>query len=290
MALLSDIVAAPAPTPAVAGRGVLSGILREQAGLSKQHPAVREDELTRFDDYPAIRRQLFNSVERALAEAEPVRNDKYTLTLADVAYADPDTLSRAKHKEAVLQNKSLSRRLRGRWLLTDNATGEVVNKTNLKTLINVPYLTDHGTYVREGVEYTLPNQLRMRPGVYVRTTSDGYPEAQVNVRPGTGRSFRPYMDPETSVFHMKIGGRTVPMYPVLRAMEVSDDQLKAAWGEDIWRANRDAKVRAHALHWLKETEEAGRRRLTGALPVDTEQDEDPSPDEAQEKTDDTDTD
>ena len=103
--------------------------------------------------------------------------------------------------------------------------------------MNVPYYTDRGTIINNGSEYTVANQLRLRPGVYTRVRRSGDVETQFNVRPGTGRGFRLRMEPSTGVVTVNVGHANMPLYPLLRALGVTDKQMIKAWGADVAYAN-----------------------------------------------------
>jgi hypothetical protein len=72
--------------------------------------------------------------------------------------------------------------------------------------------------VLNGVEWTLGNQLRLRPGVFVRKTHAGEFEAHVNVAPGTGSTHHYAIDPKTKVFKVRVGQSNIPLAPLLRRM------------------------------------------------------------------------
>ena len=208
------------------------------------------EDLIDYSDYPRVRQLLFDRTLQATQEAFPISNDRYTLALSDVQYKGPEHYTKADEKEAKLRGKSLTRRLTGRWAVTDNATGQVVSRSKPRTLMNVPYMTSHGTFIRNGVEYTVAKQFRLRPGVYTRITDDGRTESQFNAQPRTGTSFRVFMEPDSSIFYMKHGGNKVPLYPVLRAMGVNEDVLRERWGKKILEANRAMEHKPHAIAWI----------------------------------------
>ena len=209
-----------------------------------------DPDLLDYADYPKMRKLIFDSTQQALQQAFPISNDRYTLTLADVNYKGPEHYTKADEKKARLRGKSLTRRLTGAWIVTDNATGQVVSRSRPRTVVNVPYMTANGTFIRNGVEYTVSKQFRLRPGVYTRITDDGHPESQFNAQPRTGSSFRIFMDPASSVFYMKHKGNKVPLYPVLQAMGVNDDALKQRWSDSILQANRVMAHKPHATSWI----------------------------------------
>ena len=240
-------------------------------------PKVFEEQLTRLDDFPKRRQMILDRVQASVLKAFPVENATHQLRVTDVHYTGPDHYTKAQWKKALLANQTLTRKLTGNFELVDKASGQVLQKSGRKTLMNVPYLTDTGTFVRNGIEYGIPLQLRMRPGVYAHFTADGYPEAQFNIKPGTGSGFRIYMDPESSVFYLTSGARKVPLYPVLQTMQVPDEELEKRWGKEIFQVNKAQRTSPHAIRWINETVIRGQRYLAkDALP---EVEEDPGTDE-----------
>jgi DNA-directed RNA polymerase beta subunit len=191
-----------------------------------------------FGDVGALRTNIF---ERALSSAqsvEPIQNDLYTLKLHDVNYAGPERYSRADQKKAVLTRGSLARKMVGTWSLIDNKTQQPI-ASRPTTIANVPYLTDSGTFVNRGVEYTLAHQLRLRPGVFTREKDNGELEAHVNTLPGKGRSHRYYMDPQTGVFKIQIGQAQIPLMPLLKTLGVQEQDIRKAWGNEITAVNME---------------------------------------------------
>jgi DNA-directed RNA polymerase subunit beta len=189
-----------------------------------------------FGDIPALRTNIFNQALTSAQSIEPIKNDLYTLQLSDVQYSGPERYTKADQKKAVLSRGSLGRRLQGTWMLTDNKSGQAVAQRQA-TLAQVPYLTDSGTFVNRGVEYTLAHQLRLRPGVYTRQKENGELESHVNTLPGKGRSHRYYLDPQTGIFKIQVGQAQIPLMPLLKTLGVQDKQLREAWGNEITAVN-----------------------------------------------------
>lgn len=186
----------------------------------------------------ATRAGIFNTVAEHARNIQPIQNDLYTLHLSDVDYEGPERFTKKDHKQAVLSHGSLARKLRGTWNLTDNKTGQVIANKRA-TLANVPYMTDAGTFVHNGVEYTLAHQMRLRPGVYTREKDNGELEAHVNVLPGKGRMHRYFLDPKTGVFKINIGQAQIPLMPLLKAVGVPEQDIRKAWGNELTAANME---------------------------------------------------
>lgn len=190
-----------------------------------------------FDDMPAMRTALFDRVLNAAATMQPMRNQRHTLRLVNPQYIDPDDVPVQKQKEAILTNGSLGRRLRGTWELVDNATDTVLDRRT-QTIAKVPYVTNRGTIVNNGNEYTVANQLRLRPGIFTRIKDNGEIEAHANMLPGKGFSHRYFLDPEKGAFYIRFEQAKIPLMPMLRALGATDKQLQEAWGNDLWVTNK----------------------------------------------------
>ena len=215
-----------------------------------------------FGDAPTTRKLIFDNVFNAATALQPVKNQQHTLQLADIGYEGPEEYSKQDVKQAVLRGTSLTRRLRGTWQLTDNATGQPIAERRT-TLANVPYLTDDGLFINRGVGYTLANQLRLSPGVFARKKQNGELEAHVNVLPGKGRGHRIFMDPASGVFKLNMAQANMPLYPLLRAMGATDQQLRETWGNDLAGINA-AKNDGSVIRKLYER--VARNRVEGADP------------------------
>lgn len=194
------------------------------------------DDLREFDDPKKTRKFIYDGVLDAVQKRFPVEDDNFKLELVNARYGGPQDFSLKQQKQALISNRNLRTPIVGTWRLTDKATGKVLDERE-DTIMQVPYYTDRGTVINNGSDYTVVNQMRLRPGVYSRRKKNGELECHFNVRPRTGRSFRFGMDPETGIFTLNTGQANIPLYPVLKAIGVSDDQIKDAWGAEVALAN-----------------------------------------------------
>jgi len=200
-----------------------------------QKPANKK-QMREFGDAVATRQQIYDNVLNAANTLEPLSNQRHTLRVSGVSYIDPETLPLSVQKEAILSGKTLSRRIQGTWELVDNASGKVIDSRK-QTLARVPYMTDRGTFVHNGNEYTVSNQMRLRPGIFTRVKDNGEIEAHANLIPGKGVSHRYFLDPEKGVFYVRIGQAKIPLTPLLKALGAKDRDLQEAWGNDLYMTN-----------------------------------------------------
>ncbi len=181
----------------------------------------------RFGDSIGTRKAIYDSVLNAARAFAPATNNQYTLGLQNVDYDGRDNFTKAEQKKAILSGSTLGRSLRGDWVLTDPTGAEVSRKRAL--LARVPHMTERGTFIVNGSEYSLAHQMRLRPGIYTRQQENGEIEAHVNVK--SGRAHKLFLDPATGIFRIKIGQARIPLVPLLKTMGVTDKQLRESWGD-----------------------------------------------------------
>lgn len=190
--------------------------------------------LRSFIDAPATRTAIMDNVLEAVQKRFPVEDDDVRLELRDVKYEGPTSYTLKQQKDALLNNRRLGCRIAGTWRLIDKRTGQVLDERR-DGVLRVPYYTDRGTIINNGNEYTVISQARLSPGVYVRKKQNGELESQFNVANGLG--FRIGLDKETGALNMSIGQGHVPLYPVLHALGVSDDDMRKSWGSEVTSVN-----------------------------------------------------
>jgi DNA-directed RNA polymerase subunit beta len=199
-------------------------------------PVSSDMDYREFGDTNKTRSRIYENVLNAARGIEPISNERHTLRLVDVDYQDPDRVSKRDQKAAILNGLTRGRRLRGTWELVDNLSQQVIDRKK-SVLATVPHLTERGTFINNGTEYTLKNQQRLLPGVYTRVRDNGEIESHANIMPGKGVSHRYFLDPEKGQFKIRIGQGTVSLTPLLKAMGATPEQLKEVWGRDLFVSN-----------------------------------------------------
>ena len=189
-------------------------------------------------DFATVGQRIRDNVVKAIETRFPVVGEKYTLKVENVHYEKPKQTALKEEKEVLLNDGSLNDRLKGTWVLYDNATGAEVSRKNA-TLLNVPRMTSRGTFIRNGSEIGLKHMFRLRSGVYTHIKNNGRVSAHINPEQTTGQQMSVEMEPSTGVFSISRGTRTYGLLPILKAAGVSDDVVKAYMGEDLYKANYD---------------------------------------------------
>lgn len=217
-----------------------------QYSTDSRLPLMIYDDIAESDiydplDFKEVGERVRSNIVSAISKRFPVVSDKYTLTIENMAYDKSDS-SLAAEKRAIQNEKNHSDRLKGDWVLYDNATGRVVQRRR-ETLMNVPRMTERGTFIRNGSELCLKHMFRLRPGLYARMKADGTPALQINPVQTTGRQMTINLQPDTGIFTVSRGTRTFGVLPLLRAAGVTDDEVKAAWGEELFNINANKYAR-----------------------------------------------
>lgn len=201
-------------------------------------------ELRNFDDTTKTRQRIYENVRSAFTSSYPLENSQYKLELADVDYDEPDAEDYEKQRKAIITGRTLGRSLAGTWRLIDKTNNTVVDQRRSR-IASVPHMTNRGTFIHNGSEWTIASQMRLKPGVYTRRKENGELESHFNIMPGSGPSFRLFLEPTNGVFTVKVGQSEFPVYPLLKELGVQDRDLANSWGKDLLSANMSAAKDVH---------------------------------------------
>ena len=154
--------------------------------------------------------------------------------------------------------------IKGDLKLIEKATGKILDQKKGALLAKLPKLTDRYGYIVNGTEYQVDHLLRLKSGVYTRIKQNGQLETEFNLlHSPTGRGFSINFEPKTMKFSMDYprgsGAITIPLYPIMKSMGVSDDELEHSWGKQVFTLNKTKTDKAFygALKkfWTKTTDE-----------------------------------
>jgi len=189
------------------------------------------DSLTRRQN---IRRKTLEG----LSESFPLQTKNYSVAINNPRVEEKEYSSR-QQKDALLAGKTLSERVRGDIVVKD-AQGKVVNEARDFTLLQLPYFTPRHTFIVDGTEYSVSNQIRTKPGVYTRRRGNDELEATFNLSKGS--NFRVLMDPAKGYLYTQptSSASRTPLYPVLRALGIPHQDIAKNWGATIAETNRAA--------------------------------------------------
>ena len=177
----------------------------------------------------------------------PLVGKQRTLELAGLEVGDEDGQldDLRAQKQAKLAGETWSSPVHANFVLKNTATGEVIENKRIR-VAELPRVTRRQSHIVGGKEYQVDAQWQLKPGAYVRRKQTGEVESQFNIagKPSFGLRFAP----EKKTFLMERGkSKSIPLYPVLRAMGVSDASLEKSWGKDVLEANRSARGASGAV-------------------------------------------
>jgi DNA-directed RNA polymerase subunit beta' len=193
------------------------------------------DELQERVGDPAVQfAELKKALEEQITSTFPIRDrtGKYEVRVRDVTTSDRFGVDDIKEQHRRrLEGKSWSADVHGVVEVVDTQSGNVLVSRSQK-ITEIPKMTRHHSWIIGGQEMSLMNQWRLRPGAYVKAMErPGEFEAQFQL--AKGKSFDIQQEEKGNLF-MKVGGRKIPLYSVLKSQGVSDDEMKAAWGDRVY--------------------------------------------------------
>lgn len=211
---------------------------------SERLPYITYDDITTegdmYDplDFPTVSQRIRDNVLKAVVSRFPIQSEQYTVKVENPHYENPRNTRIKDERDAILQQKSISDRLRGDLVLIDNKTGKELQRRTL-TLVNVPRMTDRGTFIRNGAFIAMKHMFRLRPGVYTRIKGNGIVQAHINPKQGTGRQMSIELDPDSGVLNVHRAGRQYGLLPLLLAGGMPEDAIKNAWGDELYNMNKE---------------------------------------------------
>ena len=183
---------------------------------------------------PAEQRiKLREKMVEGLKEAFPIQGSKFSLHMENPTVHERE-YSANEQKEALLTGRSLTEPIKGNLILKD-ADGKVVDRSKQVTLLNLPWMTERATYITNGNENSVASQLRLKPGVYCRRRGNEELEASWNL--AKGRNFRIALEPEHGILNMEFQTSKIPLYPILKSLGVSHEEIAKAWGKELANKN-----------------------------------------------------
>lgn len=160
------------------------------------------------------------------------------LIVEDIHIPDENKrFSLKEQKKAIMDKLDLTLPIKGTYKLLDKKTGKIIDEKKT-TIAHLPYVTDRNTLIFNGAEYLVSSQQRLKPGVYTRVRESGEVEAHINVKSGTGSGGKLLFFPDRALFVYMVGSTQIKLYGVLHDLGVSDDEIKKAWGEEIYLKNK----------------------------------------------------
>lgn len=180
------------------------------------------------------RKQIRAKAIEGLVKAFPLALRDRTIELHDPHVVERE-FGPNDQKQALLEGSSLHEPVRATLVMRDS-TGKEIERVKNFTLLNLPYFTERHTFVLDGNEYQVSNQIRMKPGVYTRKRANEELETAFNLSKGS--NFRLSLDEKKGHPYMQYGTTTIPLYPVLRQLGLSHETIAKSWGRGTAEENQ----------------------------------------------------
>lgn len=195
------------------------------------------------DKWDVIKRHVFDGIRSLF----PINGPKGKIELLSIDIKEPSN-NISNQRDAIIKGGSLTAAVYGTFRLTDEH-GSQVDTAKIKVL-DLPIVTHRGTFVVQGKDYSVFNQMRLRPGVYT-TKSEESGDVTSRFNLGKGLGFKIELSPNDGVFYIRFdkskastSSPKIPMYSLLRILGASDGEIKSRWGDRIYKANAD---KAHLI-------------------------------------------
>lgn len=196
---------------------------------------MKEPHIDLLDQENVMRSYVADSIKSMF----PVVRARNVLDLVNVNISNElDQGDLESQKDARLRRKDWAENIVGTFELRDKKTGQLLDKDTI-TLGKLPKLTPRGGYIVEGNEYSILNQLRLKPGVYVYKDNTGKYTGLFNLAKGRGflNRMRLEMNPRNKHYNLSLGTSNFDLYPILRALGVEDQAIKDSIGDEVFKAN-----------------------------------------------------
>lgn len=181
----------------------------------------------------------------ALKAHFPIETKNRSLVLHDV-HIDEGGVSTndiRSQEEAKNLKKTWGAGVYGDISLVDKNTGKTLDRTKMK-LLTLPKPTNRYSYIVDGGERQVGSLWLLRSGIYSHIKQNGEIQAEFNLAKPFVKENRIYIpfDPEKKQFKFKFGSVHLPLYSMLKATGVTDEDMKKAWGPEIYKANVSDRV------------------------------------------------
>lgn len=176
----------------------------------------------------------------ALKAHFPIETKNRALILHDVHIDEEGVHSDDIRSQEIAKNtkRTWGAPVYGDISLVDKTTGKTIDRTKMK-LLTLPKPTNRYSYIVDGGERQVGSLWLLRSGVYSHIKQNGEIQSEFNLAQPFAKENRIYIpfDPEKKAFAFKYGTAQLPLYSMLKATGVTDEDMKKAWGEDIYKAN-----------------------------------------------------
>lgn len=178
---------------------------------------------------------LKDRVKESITNNFPQEGDKNILEINNVEIKDEISSDDVTaQKQSKMNGRTWGVPVHATMVLKDKKSGKILDERRQK-IATLPKITHRFSWIVDGSEFQVDNQWRLKPGVYTKIKQNGELQSFFNIK---GTPMHVDFDPKTRVFKARREGSNPPLYPIMKAMGISDDVLEKKWGKDILAANK----------------------------------------------------
>jgi DNA-directed RNA polymerase beta subunit len=197
-----------------------------------------------------IQTKLKDAIE---SKHSTIQGRKQSLHISNVHFDElPEIDDYKVHKETLANKDTLAVNMYGTVALKDKE-GNLIEERKKVKLSRVPIVTNRFSFIVNGKEYIVHNQMRLRPAIYTKLNRLGEAQADFNLSKGTNFTIT-YM-PAKQQLMVKIRNSHVPLYTILKDVyEMTDKELIAAFGQQR-HLQEMSKLATRRLPYIKKLHE-----------------------------------
>lgn len=186
-----------------------------------------------------IRRSIQSLYDVAVSEIKkifPIETDKYIASIEKIYHENPHDVAQnyAAQKDATINALDFVVDIKADLKVKNKETKKEFTRQNV-TVLNIPAMTNHGTFIIDGNQYFVKHQLRRRPGVYARIMENGEFETEVLV---AGANYKIRLEPDKGKIFLMYRNKKIPFYHFLRYLDVPDNEILRSWGSKLHEINK----------------------------------------------------
>jgi DNA-directed RNA polymerase subunit beta' len=203
--------------------------------------------------FDKLDQQMIDTAQSTIKSLFPIVGRRNKLELRGLTIRESnDPFDYASQKEAINTEKTWGSKIVADFVLRDESN-KIVDKGK-STIAVIPRVTPRGTFIIDGKENFIKNQLRLKPGVYTKKNPDGSIESWFNMAIGKGRfqNLRITTKPRTGKMQLSIKDKHYDIYPILKAYNIPDGQIAEIMGPEIYSSNTSSIAPVQILKMAKD--------------------------------------
>jgi DNA-directed RNA polymerase beta subunit/DNA-directed RNA polymerase beta' subunit len=194
-----------------------------------------------MNQFQEITKLHLEKVIKSIKSTFPIEGSHQIIDVDNIRVKnDVDLYDYNKQRDQKWNNKTFEVSIVGEVILKDKKTGKVLDKKTV-LLGKTPVPTQRATYIVNGVEYVVPTQMRLMPGVYHEKKADNTIQANFNQINLKGRNIKLKLNPNDLSFNIQYGNSHFPVVQFLQNLGISEEEIVKSVGSNIYNANKNKK-------------------------------------------------